>query len=94
MTSKEILNNFQSPGNFNTKTNHFRLVKCLEKSLYLKATGYEITLTELSKSKNSKDEKILKVFEILDEIVPKLGVYTSIMKIARKQLFGKKRNIV
>lgn len=52
------------------------------------ATAYEITLTEISKSQNSKDEKIYKVFEVLDEIVPNLGVYSSIMRIVRKQLFG------
>jgi len=49
--------------------------------------AYEISLTEVSKSDNSKDEKIHKVFEVLDELVPNLGVYSSIMKIVRKQLF-------
>ena len=52
-----------------------------------KAIAYEVTLAEL-KTK-PKDEKIAKVFEVLDEVTPKLGVYSKVMSIVRQQLFGK-----
>ncbi len=44
-------------------------------------------MTEISKSQNSKDEKIHKVFEVLDELLPNLGVYFKLMRIVRHQLF-------
>jgi hypothetical protein len=56
--------------------------------LFAAATKYEIILTELEKKPNSKDERIVKVFEIFDQILPNLGVYHEIMKMARQQLFG------
>lgn len=87
MNSKDILNSFASPGK-----QHVQTLIPIDRIIFsygpLKATAYEITLTEISKSQNSKDEKIYKVFEVLDEIVPNLGVYSSIMRIVRKQLFG------
>jgi hypothetical protein len=64
------------------------LISGFNKIFETKATGYEIALTEISKSQHSKDEKILKVFEIFDEIIPNLGVYYKIMRIVRQQLFG------
>jgi hypothetical protein len=59
-------------------------------TIHNKATAYEILLTELGKSDESRDEKILKVFEIFDQIVPNLGVYSPLMKLVRQQMFGKK----
>jgi hypothetical protein len=51
------------------------------------ATNYEIILAEINKRQNSKEEKIVKVFEILDQIWPNLGVYVGIMKMVRQELF-------
>ena len=56
-----------------------------------KATAYEIVLKELSKSPNSKDEKIVKVFEVFDALLPGLGVYHQIMKMIRQEFFGNNR---
>ena len=55
--------------------------------LNFKAIAYEVTLAELNTK--PKDEKIAKVFEVLDEVTPKLGVYSKVMSIVRQQLFGK-----
>ena len=52
------------------------------------ATAYEILLTELGKSDETRDEKIIKVIEIFDQVVPNLGVYSPIMKLVRQQMFG------
>jgi len=52
------------------------------------ATAYEIILKELSKSQNSRDEKIIKVFEVFDALLPNLGVYHQIMKMIRQEFFG------
>lgn len=52
------------------------------------ATAYEIVLKELNKSVNSKDEKIIKVFEVFDALLPNLGVYNQIMKMIRQEFFG------
>ena len=51
------------------------------------AVAYEVTLAELSSKQH--EEKICKVFDVLDEVIPKLGIYSKVMNIARQQLFGK-----
>ena len=52
------------------------------------ATAYEIVLKELNNSINSKDEKIIKVFEVFDVLLPNLGVYHQIMKMIRQEFYG------
>ena len=59
------------------------------KSFQSPAMAYEISLTELEKTENSKDKKIVRVFDILVDLVPTLVIYTQLMKMIRQQLFGK-----
>jgi hypothetical protein len=40
------------------------------------------------------EDKLLLVFKVLDQLVPHLGVFSSIMKLCRNELFGKLSNSV
>lgn len=55
----------------------------------LKATGYDVLLAELNKKEDSKHEKMIKVFEIFEKMIPLLGYYAEIMKTIRRELLGK-----
>lgn len=52
------------------------------------ATGYDVLLAELNKKDDSKHEKIIKVFEVFDKMIPLLGFYAEIMKTIRRELLG------
>ncbi|CAH1784655.1 unnamed protein product [Owenia fusiformis] len=51
------------------------------------ATKYQVLLTEKNKDGGLTELKIGMVFKILDELVPKLGIYTEVIKMIRDDVF-------
>jgi hypothetical protein len=50
--------------------------------------AYEIELAELTLKNVPQNERITRVFEIIDELIPNLGVFAKIMKIVKAELIG------
>ncbi len=53
------------------------------------AIAYEIQLAELMLKNAPQNERITRVFQILEELIPNLGVYSKVMKIVKEELIGK-----
>lgn len=86
--AEKMLTQYNSPGTDHFFLNKKRLHFIKFKLIWIEATAYQIILSELNRKENSKDEKIAKVFDIFDQLIPSLGVYSQIMKIVRAQFFG------
>ena len=52
------------------------------------ATKYETMLLEKGGSGPNEDKMIL-IFQILDQMIPQLGVFAKIMRMIRREIFGK-----
>ena len=55
--------------------------------MFVAASKYEAMLLERG-GVGLNEDKTLLVFQILDQIIPHLGVFTQVMKSCRDELFG------
>lgn len=92
MTEKQLdLLKYNSPGIDKSLIEYLNPINVYSKLLicvFFIATGYDVLLAELSKTDDSKHEKILKVFEIFDKVIPLLGFYAEIMRTIKRELLG------
>ena len=56
---------------------------------YSIANKYESILAEQSGDGRLTEERVVVLFKVFDQILPKLGVYRAVIKLLRDHLFGR-----